>query len=128
MLHSLEMRVPFIDHYLVEFFWMLPDHLKIKGLSKKYILKKAAERLLPKDIIYRNKKGFSVPLTVWFRNELKSFIMDVFSSENIKALGYFNYDYIHQILNEHMSAQRNHDEKIFALLSFMIWYWKKFKQ
>jgi asparagine synthase (glutamine-hydrolysing) len=126
MIHSLEMRVPFIDHHLVEFFWSLPDHLKIKGLSKKYILKKTAERLLPRDIIYRKKKGFSVPLTVWFRNELKPFIVDVFSSENVKALGYFDYNYVQQILSEHISAQRNHDEKIFALLSFAVWYWKKF--
>lgn len=126
MMHSLEMRVPFVDHHLVEYFWSLPDDLKIKGFSKKYILKKAAEKLLPKDIIYRKKKGFSVPLTVWLRNELKPFMLDVFSSKNIKDLGYFDFNYIQVILDEHISAQRNHDEKLFALLSFAVWYQKKF--
>lgn len=127
MAHSLEMRVPFVDHHIVEFFWSLPDDLKIKGFSKKYILKKAAARLLPKDIIYRKKKGFSVPLTVWFRSSLRNYIEDTLLSENVKQLGLFDLGYIRKIIDEHICAKRNHDEKIFALLSFIVWYSTKFK-
>jgi len=128
MAHSLEMRVPFLDHHVVEFFWALPDHFKIKGFTKKYILKKAAERLLPREIIYRKKMGFSVPLTVWFRGVLKSYVREVLSPENIEHVGFFNPQYIQRILQEHLSGERNHDEKIFALLSFIVWYWSYFRQ
>lgn len=127
MAHSLEMRVPFLDHQVVEFFWALPDHFKIKGFTKKYILKKAAERLLPKEIIYRKKMGFSVPLTVWFRGILKSYVEDVLAPENIEPLSIFNSVYVRKVLDEHFSGRRNHDEKIFALLSFVIWHYKIFR-
>ena len=128
MAHSLEMRVPFLDHHVVEFFWALPDHFKIKGFTKKYILKKAADRLLPREIIYRKKMGFSVPLTVWFRGVLKSYVQEVLAPENILDVGFFNPQYVQRILKEHISGERNHDEKIFALLSFIVWYWSYFRE
>ena len=126
MLHSLEMRVPLVDHVMVEFFWQLPDNLKIKRFSKKYLLKKAAEKLLPRDLIYRKKKGFSVPLTLWFRDALRPYVEDVLASENLNHLDFFDPSYIREILQEHISGKRNHDEKIFALLSFSEWHRKNF--
>lgn len=122
MAHSLEMRVPFVDHKMVEFFWNIPDQFKIKGTNKKYLLKKAAERVLPHEVIYRKKKGFSVPLTIWFRDALKPFITEVLSDDSLTRSGYFNTKYVQQILDEHMRGQRNHDEKLFALLSFSVWH------
>jgi len=122
MAASLEVRVPFLDHEIVEFFWNIPSNLKIKGLNKKYLLKKAAEKLIPKEVIYRPKKGFSVPLTVWFRNELRSFVEEHLYKDSISAIGIFNYEYIRKILDEHYRGYANHDEKIFTLLVFVIWY------
>ena len=127
MANSLEMRVPFVDHVLVEFFWGLPDFLKIKRFSKKYILKKAAERFLPRDIVYRKKKGFSVPLTLWFRGTLRAYVEDILSRKNLDAMGFLNSSYVLDILEEHMLGKRNHDEKIFALLSFVVWYRSNFR-
>ena len=121
MAHSIEMRVPFVDHTMVEFFHQVPDNLKLAGMEKKYLLKKAAERYLPKEIIYRRKAGFSVPLTVWFRNELKSYVGDTLLSKEFLSSGLFERKYIETLLNEHNSQIRNHDERIFSLLSFAVW-------
>jgi asparagine synthase (glutamine-hydrolysing) len=122
MAHSLEARVPFIDHKVVEFFTSVPTSLKIKGLTKKYLLKKAAERLLPKDVIYRKKMGFSVPLVVWFRNELRTYLDEVLSEERIRRLGFFNYSYIEEIKQRHAAGKSNYDEKLWSLITFVKWY------
>ncbi len=121
MAHSLEMRVPFVDHEMVEFFWTVPESMKLHGLSKKYLLKRAAERVLPREVIYRRKKGFSVPLTVWFRGVLKPYIEEMLSEESVRQSGLFNIAYIRRLIDEHTTGRRNHDERIFSLLSFVAW-------
>lgn len=124
MAHSLEIRVPFVDHKIVEFFIGIPHSLKIRGFTKKYLLKKAAERLLPKEVIYRKKKGFSVPLVIWFRHRLKGYLNNVLSEEHIKKLGYFNYSYISEIKERHLSGKSNFDEKLWCLINFIKWHEK----
>ena len=121
MAHSLEIRVPFVDHKLVEFFWQMPSNLKLRGVRKKFLLKKAAERVLPKTVIYRKKKGFSVPLTVWFRGLLKPYVLDILSEQGLKESGIFDAAYVKKLLDEHMTGRRNHDERIYSLLSFLVW-------
>src|SRR4030042_2889592 len=103
MAHSLEVRVPYLDHKLVEFFLSIPPSLKLRGITKKYLLKKAAERILPKEIIYRKKKGFSVPLTVWFRGSLKSYVDEILGDESLSNVKLFNIKYVRQILDEHFT-------------------------
>jgi len=127
MAHALETRVPFLDHKLVEFFVTIPAYLKLKGLNKKYLLKKTAERLLPKEVIYRKKMGFSVPLVIWFRNELKDYINETLSGKRIKKLGYFNHPFILKTLNIHLNKKANYDEKLWALVNFIKWYDKYLK-
>ncbi len=122
MAHSLEVRVPFLDHEVVEFFWRVPSQLKLKRLTTKYLVKKAAERLLPKSVIYRRKQGFSVPLTVWFRGALKDYLEETLGPASLSHIGFFNSQYIQTLLDEHRNAKANHDEKLFALLSFVTWY------
>ncbi len=122
MAHSLEVRVPFLDHEVVQFFWAVPSHLKLKGLTKKYLLKKAAERVLPREVIYRRKKGFSVPLTVWFRGPLRKSLLDLLGSSSLDQMGIFNRRYIDAILAEHLEGRANHDEKLFALISWVMWH------
>jgi len=126
MAHSLEVRVPFLDHVLMEYFWNIPSKYKIKGLSKKYLLKKAAEKILPKEIIYRKKKGFSIPLAVWFRDSLKEYVKEILNEQNLKDTGMINRKYVERIIEEHGSGKTNHDEKIYMLISFVIWYKKYF--
>jgi len=122
MAHSLEVRVPFLDHKLVEYFFRVPSNMKIRKLEKKYILKRAAERYLPKDNIYRQKKGFSVPLVLWFRGKLKEYVREVLSKSSIEKLGYFEYDYVNRVMNEHFERKSNNDEKIWALIVFLLWH------
>lgn len=122
MAHSLEVRVPFLDHEVVQYFWSIPSDLKLKGLTKKYLLKKAAERVLPASIIYRRKKGFSVPLTVWFRGPLKELLLELLSPASLNQIGIFNSAYVDTILAEHLQGRANHDEKLFALISTVMWH------
>lgn len=122
MAHSLEARVPFLDHEVVQFLWSIPPDLKLKGFTKKYLLKKAAEQVLPKSIIYRRKKGFSIPLTVWFRGPLKALLLDLLSPANLDRIGIFNRHYVERILAEHLQGRANHDEKLFALISTVMWH------
>jgi asparagine synthase (glutamine-hydrolysing) len=124
MAHSLEVRVPFLDHRVVEFFAGIPPSMKLSGFTKKYLLKKVAERLLPRDVVYRRKKGFSVPLVLWFRNSLREYVYDVLSPETINGLGYFRYPYVAKIIDDHMKGRSNHDEKIWALINFVHWHRK----
>lgn len=122
MAHSLEARVPFIDHKVVEFFASVPVSLKMKGLTKKYLLKRAAERLLPKQIIYRKKMGFSVPLVLWLRNEMQEYVHNFLSEQRLKKIGYFDAKVVFDIKKRHLRVKSNFDEKLWALLIFVKWY------
>lgn len=122
MAHSLEVRVPFIDREVVEFMWAVPARMKIRGFAKKYLLKLAAERLLPREVIYRKKKGFSVPLTVWFRGALKSYVEEVLSEDEFQRLQIFDAQFVKKLIAEHCAGSANHDERLFSLISFMQWY------
>jgi asparagine synthase (glutamine-hydrolysing) len=122
MAHSLEMRVPLIDHKLVEFFASLPSEMRLRGLTKKYILKKAAEKLVPREVIYRHKKGFSVPLSLWLRNELRDLVTEELSENRLRQIGYFNYKMVSKTVQEHLSGRHNHENKIWALLNFLLWH------
>src|SRR3989440_796096 len=90
MAASLEARVPLLDHQLVEFAASLPQHLKVKGLTRKYLLRKVGQTLLPPEIIRRKKKGFPMPVSLWFRKEARSFLRDVLSPSALQRRGLFN--------------------------------------
>ncbi|KPK75372.1 MAG: hypothetical protein AMJ89_04625 [candidate division Zixibacteria bacterium SM23_73] len=122
MAHSLEVRVPFLDHQLMEFLATVPPQLKIRNLQKKYIHRKAVSKILPKEILQKKKKGFSLPLGSWFRKELSGFVQEVLTQDQIEKTGLFDQEYIDQILQEHLSYKADHESKIMALLVFIIWY------
>ncbi len=121
MAHSLEARVPFLDHKLVEFAARLPSHLKVNQLQRKYILKKVAERFLPKTIVYRKKQGFPLPMTEWFRAELRPFVHDLLSPERIQQRGFFNPAYVAQLLHEHDTSIADHSLQLWGLVSLELW-------
>ena len=122
MAHSLEVRVPFLDYKLVEFMATVPPELKIKGFTKKYILKEAFKTILPSSILYKEKKGFTPPMAIWFRNELRPYLRTTISKERIQKIGFFKWDKIEEILDLHLSGKENYYTQIWALLVFLIWY------
>ncbi len=121
MAHSLEVRVPFLDHRLVEFVLGLPFNFKNKGNNAKYILKKMSEKLLPDEIIYRKKHPFFLPLTVWIKDDFKDLIKDTFNSSFIENNPLFNQAGLNNLLNDHISNNRDRSREIW--LSFITIRW-----
>jgi asparagine synthase (glutamine-hydrolysing) len=118
MAHALEVRVPLLDHKLVEWIAGLPPEMKLKGSEGKYIFKKSLENYLPNDILYRPKMGFSIPLNSWFRNELKSKVRETLLGETMLQSGLFNQDFLLKMVNQNESGLRDYSTAIWALLMF----------
>jgi len=121
MFCSLEVRSPFLDRESVEFGASLPVSLKVKGINTKYILKKVAEKYLPKEIVGRKKQGFGLPISTWLRNELKAFVLGSFARKKIEGQGILNYAGIQQILNEFYRGKKENYIKVWNLLNLQIW-------
>ncbi len=122
MLHSLEVRVPFLDHELLEFAATIPPELKIRKATKKYILQKMAAQLLPEEILRKEKRGFSIPLTFWMRNELNDFVTQSLAPDRIEEMGFFNPKTVSQMLQDHFSGRANHENQIWSLVIFNAWH------
>ena len=118
MAHSLEVRVPLLDHELVEWIATLPSHFKLQGGEGKYIFKKSLEGRLPKDILYRPKMGFGVPLGKWFRGELKQNIRDSVLSERMMGSGFFETDYLCTLVDHHQNGLRDYSAPLWTLMMF----------
>jgi len=127
MFKSLEVRAPFLDYLLVDFVNTIPINLKLKGLQTKYIFKKLMEDKIPKEIVYRKKKGFGIPVAKWLVKELKSLCLDLLTKDRIEKQGLFNYQYIEKLLNEHFAKRRDNRKLIWTLLIFQLWYNKWLK-
>lgn len=121
MAASLEARVPFLDHELVEFAAGLPLRMKLEGLQGKGILRKLARGVLPKEIIKRKKVGFVVPINVWFRGELKPLLESMlFSSRSIDR-GFFDLGYLGKLVKEHTEGKVDHRRELWTLLNLELW-------
>lgn len=120
MAASIESRVPFLDHKLVEFTAKLPVKMKLRGKETKWILREAMKGILPDEILTRSKMGFPVPIGNWFRNEYKNIVEEYVLSERAAQRNIFNADYVRQISNEHFSG-KNHDERLWFLVNFEMW-------
>jgi asparagine synthase (glutamine-hydrolysing) len=121
MAASLEARVPFLDHELVEFAAGLPLRLKLKGLQGKGILRRLARGVLPHEIIKRKKVGFVVPINVWFRGELKPLLESMLLSSRFADRGYFNSDYIGKLVSEHTEGKLDHRRELWTMLNLELW-------
>ena len=122
MANSLEARVPFLDHQFIEEVAGIPSHLKLKGSTTKFILKKAFFDFLPEAILKRRKMGFGVPISRWFRNELKDYIYEILLDSRTLNRGYFKREGIERLLDEHACMRYDHSSKIWALLFLEIWF------
>jgi asparagine synthase (glutamine-hydrolysing) len=118
MAHSLEVREPLMDHQLVEWMATLPSHLKIKAQEGKWLFKKAFEPSLPKDVLYRPKMGFSVPLAKWLRGPLKERLKQAVLGPQLQATGYFNQSVLQDMVSQHLSGQRDFSAPLWTLLMF----------
>ncbi|MEE9423497.1 MAG: XrtA/PEP-CTERM system amidotransferase [Methylococcales bacterium] len=118
MAHSLEVRVPLLDHQFVEWVSGISPDLKLNKGEGKYIFKKSLESRLPNDILYRPKMGFGVPLASWFRGPLKERISDMVLSGPMMESSYFNASHLKTLVNQHVSGTRDHSTPIWTLLMF----------
>lgn len=122
MANSLEARSPFLDHHLIEFAAGLPEKMKAGGLETKSFLKKVASRLVPKEVIYRRKMGFGVPIGKWFRGEMKAFVRGALLSERSLGRGIIKPEVLKRYVDEHTEARHDHAFRLWALLMLELWY------
>ena len=118
MAHALEVRVPLLDHKLVEWMSGLPPELKLHGREGKYIFKKALQPYLPDDILYRPKMGFAVPLASWFRGPLRQRLRDAVLGNVLAESGLFNLDFLREMVDQHQSGRRDYSAPLWSLLMF----------
>ena len=123
MLTSLEVRVPILDHVFAEWVTGLPPEWKLRNGNLKYILKKLAERVgVPREVLYRRKQGFALPLADWIRNELKDMVLTVLLEDRTTQRGYFNRNGVQRLLDEHFRGRRDQSSRIWRLLIFELWH------
>lgn len=122
MQHSLEVRVPFLDHKFMEFCANIPSGLKMKGFKKKYLLKKAATPLLPEAILTHRKQGFVGPMASWLKNDLREYARQTLSEKALSAHGLLNPVTVKKALDDHFSGREIHDTLIWSLIVFQKWY------
>jgi len=118
---SLEIRAPFLDYELVEFVMGLPSELKLKGFTSKYVLKKAMETLLPKEVIQRKKKGFGVPIAKWVKGPLRELFEELLSPERIRREGFLNPGYVTTLLKDHLVNKKDNRKQLWTLLVWELW-------
>lgn len=121
MAANLEVRAPYLNKELVELSARIPSKLKIKGLKRKYILKKAVESLLPNDVIWRKKAGFSAPIRSWLRRDLREMVDDLLSPATVRKRGLFDPVEIKRIVDQNHSGKEDYNLQVFQLLNFELW-------
>lgn len=124
MATSLEVRAPFLDYTIQDFAAQLPYDLKLNRLTSKYILKKMAEKHIPKWIIYKKKQGFAIPTTKWLKHELKDTLLHYTSKDYIDKQGLFQFDFIDRLVKNHLEEKWDNKKLLWNLLVFQLWYEK----
>lgn len=122
MNHALEVRVPFIDHKLVEFSATIPPEMKLNWFRKKYLLKKAMKDILPRDVLKHRKQGFASPMARWLQVDLKPYVLKTLSKKNLEKHGFFNFDTVDSILSDHFNRREIHDKLIWSMIIFQQWF------
>lgn len=121
MAASIESRVPFLDHHLVEFASTVPNHLKLRGTQGKQLVKMAAAKDLPAEILNRKKTGFPVPFKDWLARGCHSIVRDVLCSERTRARGVINMAFVEQMLAEQLAGRRDHTEPLWTVMNLELW-------
>ena len=121
MASSLEVRVPFLDHTLVEFMAAVPGAMKLRGMEKKSFLRAAFQRDLPAQILERKKSGFSLPVARWLREDLRPLLQDTLSETRLKCDGLFDPTIVGELKREHYDRSKNRSAILWALLMYHLW-------
>ena len=121
MAASLEVRVPLLDHRVVEYTSRLPFNLKYRNGTGKYLLKRLLEKYVPPELFERPKMGFGVPIDQWLRTELKELLLDYLSPERLKKEGLFNHILVENRVKEHLSGRIDHHYRLWSLLMWEMW-------
>jgi asparagine synthase (glutamine-hydrolysing) len=122
MHHSLEVRVPFLDHRLAEFCATIPPEMRMRWFQKKYLLKRAVKHLLPYEVLKHRKQGFVGPMTKWLKTDLKGYVLENLSESNLKKHELFQWKTVQRLLEEHFLGKEIHDTLIWSLVIFQKWY------
>ncbi len=121
MAYSLEVRVPFLDHKLVEFCATIPPSLKLRGLTEKYILRKAMRSVLPREISRRKKRGLRAPFKQWMKEKLPEFAGELLSQHSLRTKGYFKPETVQKMLAQHRSGTRDYGALLIGVLAVQLW-------
>jgi asparagine synthase (glutamine-hydrolysing) len=119
---SLEARSPFLDHHVIEFAASLPENLKLRGLTTKYLLKRVLKKLLPAENLDRRKMGFGVPIGHWFRGRLQPFLRETLLSEKSLKRELFKPEIVRQMVELHTRGERDHSHQLWTLLMLELWF------
>jgi asparagine synthase (glutamine-hydrolysing) len=122
MAWSLEARVPFLDTTVTNLALALPTRQKVRGLGKKVLLRKAAEPLLPREIVRGRKRGFSIPAAAWLRGELEPFARDALSTDTLRRQGFFRPEAVHRLIDDHVAGREDLSRQLWGLLAFTLWH------
>jgi asparagine synthase (glutamine-hydrolysing) len=122
MAHSLEARVPYLDPVVAGLAQSLPTRLKVRGLQKKVLLRKAAAPLLPRRIVYGRKRGFSIPAAAWLRGELEPFARDVLAPDRLRRQGFFRPELVERLIDSHVAGEEDLSRQLWGLLAFTLWH------
>jgi asparagine synthase (glutamine-hydrolysing) len=121
MAANLEVRVPFLNREMIEFAARMPPQLKLRGFKRKYILKRALEKLLPRDVVWRKKAGFGAPIRSWLRGALRPLVDDLLSEETVKKRGLFRPEEVRRIIDANVSGREDYNLQVFQLLNLELW-------
>ncbi|HEY0081460.1 MAG TPA: asparagine synthase-related protein, partial [Pyrinomonadaceae bacterium] len=119
---SLEARSPFLDHHVIEFAASLPENLKLRGLTTKYLLKRVLAKLLPAENLQRRKMGFGVPIGHWLRGEMNAFLRETLLSEKSLGRGFFKPEAVARMVELHTRGERDHAHQLWTLLMLELWF------
>ena len=119
---SLEARSPFLDHHLMEFAASLPENLKLRGMTTKYLLKRILKDLVPAENLSRGKMGFGVPIGHWFRGTMQPFLRETLLSEKALGRNLFQKDKVRQIVDQHVEGRIDHSHRLWSLLMLELWF------
>jgi asparagine synthase (glutamine-hydrolysing) len=122
MAWSLEARVPFMDTVVTSFAFSLPARHKVRGLSKKRLLRKVVDPLLPREVVHGRKRGFSIPAAAWLRGGLEPFARATLSPETIRRQGFFRHEAVTRVLDTHVSGREDLSRQLWGLLAFTLWH------
>src|SRR5882724_11383478 len=121
MAANLEVRVPFLNQEMMELAARMPPDLKLRGLKRKYILKRAMEKVLPREIVWRKKAGFGAPIRSWLRGPLRPMVNELLSAETIKRRGLFRPEEVRSVIDANLSGREDNNLQVFQLLNLELW-------